>query len=258
MAAQGVDHMVVSTDPPAGPPLGALAAADAPVPPPASHAALLEAERRLGALRAEHRAQARVLAEYRRRSVEHEQRAAEASKAASAMEAIRAQLLPMVARLKRRDEEDKIWDDALKLRFAVGAARAAGIADAKLAHLVARADALERGEAFLRKKDAAAAARRQRDASRSPQRGAGPHGRAARLRSAVEVSRAEPEEAAAEPTGPDDDATSAGLVRGVVHGLVHRVIESRGEPRGVLTPRTLEYVHGLVAKSVAHVLERFE
>ena len=73
---------------------------------PAPASQLIEISRKYDELKGEYKAQARLVSEFRARSAELERRTAEAAEAAASMELVRAELMPMVAQLKKCHAED--------------------------------------------------------------------------------------------------------------------------------------------------------
>ena len=135
-AAQGVETVMSSEE------AGVLAQAacqPSAVQWPASAVELIESNKKYEALRQEHRAQGKLLSEYRRAAVELEQRTVQANEAIGAMVRLRGELEPIVAQLKKDHAEDAIWDDLTKLHTTISAARSAGIPEHKVKHLVDRA-----------------------------------------------------------------------------------------------------------------------
>jgi len=195
-AAQGVETVMSSEE------AGVLAqAASQPsaVQWPASAVELIESNKKYEALRQEHRAQGKLLSEYRGAAVELEQRTVQANEAIAAMVRLRGELEPIVAQLKKDHAEDAIWDDVNKLHTTISAARTAGIPEHKVKHLVDRAEALDGGAPATRRKRDQAAAKRS-----SPRKGM------ARSTSQPSVAHRPDTHGATQPSSPQHEGSEGG------------------------------------------------
>ena len=125
-----------------------LLAAGAPSPQgalqwPTSAQDLSQLNARFKTLHDEHQMQAKLLADFRRKEKEMEARTLQANQASAYMDGLRAELLPIIAQLKKEHVQGAMWDDPVKLRNTIFAARTSGIAEHKIKHLIKRAEELE-------------------------------------------------------------------------------------------------------------------
>lgn len=130
------DDVAASLTPPVEPP-----------PPPPAAVELKALRVAHDELKTECRSMAKELSSLRKRVYDAELAQEKAEREAERVEVLRAQLMPLIASLKKDAVEESLWDNPFKLRQTASAAYQAGLPDHKVAHLITRANEIDAKEA---------------------------------------------------------------------------------------------------------------
>lgn len=117
---------------------------------PPTGADTVQLRRQHDELKNEHRAQAAELRAAQRLNRELLDKAATVEEQAKAVNALRDELMPLIAATKKEAAEDRIWNDATKLTAAAHLAIRSGVPEHRVAHMITRAKQLEIGDGVHR------------------------------------------------------------------------------------------------------------